>query len=57
MDRDRFFAAQEALEYGLVDGVIESHQLARAPLGVQRSSGPRGRRSVGGRLTRAAAEV
>src|ERR671929_872605 len=29
MDRDRFFTAEQALEYGLVDRVIASHELSR----------------------------
>ncbi len=33
MERDRFFKAEEAREYGLVDRVIERHELARAPTG------------------------
>jgi len=33
MDRDRFFTAADAAEYGLVDGVIESHELSRVPTG------------------------
>ena len=33
MDRDRFFTADEAAEYGLVDRIITSHELSRAPLG------------------------
>jgi ATP-dependent Clp protease, protease subunit len=33
MDRDRFFTADEAAEYGLVDRVITSHELSRMPLG------------------------
>jgi ATP-dependent Clp protease, protease subunit len=33
MDRDRFFTAEDAAEYGLVDGVIESHELSRLPTG------------------------
>jgi ATP-dependent Clp protease protease subunit len=33
MDRDRFFTAEEAVEYGLVDRVIERHELRRAPTG------------------------
>ncbi len=33
MDRDRFFTADEAAEYGLVDRVITSHELSRVPLG------------------------
>ena len=31
MDRDRFFTAEEAVDYGLVDRVIESHELTRSP--------------------------
>ena len=33
MDRDRFFTAEQALEYGLVDRIVESHELARSPYG------------------------
>ena len=33
MDRDRFFTAQQALEYGLVDRVISSHELSRTAPG------------------------
>jgi ATP-dependent Clp protease protease subunit len=33
MDRDRFFDPGEAVEYGLIDRVIEAHELARTPLG------------------------
>jgi ATP-dependent Clp protease protease subunit len=33
MERDRFFTAAEAREYGLVDGVIASHEIAVQPLG------------------------
>src|SRR4051794_113503 len=33
MDRDRFFTAEQALEYGLVDRVISSHELSRAAPG------------------------
>jgi ATP-dependent Clp protease, protease subunit len=34
MERDRFFTAEQARDYGLVDRVIESHELATAsPLG------------------------
>jgi ATP-dependent Clp protease, protease subunit len=29
MDRDRFFTSEQALEYGLVDRVISSHELSR----------------------------
>jgi len=31
MERDRFFKAEEAIEYGLIDGIIESRDLARKP--------------------------
>jgi ATP-dependent Clp protease protease subunit len=33
MDRDRYFTADEASEYGLIDRVISSHQLSRVPTG------------------------
>jgi len=33
MERDRFFDAEQALEYGLVDRIVESHDLARSPYG------------------------
>ncbi len=33
MERDRFFTADEAATYGLVDRVIESHELQRRPYG------------------------
>jgi ATP-dependent Clp protease protease subunit len=33
MDRDRFFDPGEAVEYGLIDRVIEAHELSRTPLG------------------------
>jgi ATP-dependent Clp protease, protease subunit len=33
MERDRFFTAEQAREYGLVDRVIESHELSRVPTG------------------------
>ncbi|MEJ7892782.1 MAG: ATP-dependent Clp protease proteolytic subunit [Solirubrobacteraceae bacterium] len=33
MDRDRFFTAEQALEYGLVDRVIASHELSRTAPG------------------------
>jgi ATP-dependent Clp protease, protease subunit len=33
MERDRYFTAEEALEYGLVDRVMESHQVQRTRLG------------------------
>ena len=33
MERDRFFTAEQAVEYGLVDRVIASHEIIRAPTG------------------------
>ena len=33
MERDRYFTAQQALEYGLVDRVVENHQLSRTATG------------------------
>ena len=37
MDRDRFFTAEQALEYGLVDRIVESHDLAKSPYGFRQS--------------------
>ncbi len=31
MERDRFFDPQEGVEYGLIDRVIERHELSRRP--------------------------
>ena len=36
MDRDRFFTPEEAVEYGLVDRIITSHEVSRARLGFER---------------------
>jgi ATP-dependent Clp protease protease subunit len=33
MDRDRYFTAEQAREYGLIDRVISSHELSRVPTG------------------------
>ncbi len=33
MERDRFFDSRQALEYGLIDRIVESHEIARAPYG------------------------
>ena len=33
MDRDRYYTAEQALEYGLVDRVIASHELSRSAMG------------------------
>jgi ATP-dependent Clp protease protease subunit len=37
MDRDRFFTPEEAVEYGLVDRIITSHEVSRARLGFERN--------------------
>jgi ATP-dependent Clp protease, protease subunit len=39
MDRDRFFTARQALEYGLVDRVISSHELSRTAPGFRAQEG------------------
>jgi ATP-dependent Clp protease, protease subunit len=36
MDRDRYFTAEQAREYGLIDRVIASHALRRVPTGFAR---------------------
>jgi ATP-dependent Clp protease protease subunit len=36
MDRDRFFTADQAREYGLVDRVIDTHEIAKTPAGAGR---------------------
>jgi len=33
MDRDRFFTTEQAKEYGLIDGVLESRGTNLAPVG------------------------
>jgi ATP-dependent Clp protease, protease subunit len=33
MERDRYFTAEEAVEYGLADRIIDTHELARTPTG------------------------
>ena len=35
MERDRFFSAEEAVEYGLVDRVIAEHELQKRALRVR----------------------
>jgi ATP-dependent Clp protease protease subunit len=40
MERDRFFTADEAVEYGLVDRVIAAHDLARVPYGFRGTAAP-----------------
>jgi ATP-dependent Clp protease protease subunit len=39
MDRDRFFRADQALEYGLIDRVIERAELAPSPAGFRSGTG------------------
>jgi ATP-dependent Clp protease protease subunit len=39
MDRDRYFTGEQALEYGLVDRVISSHELQRVPTGFRARNG------------------
>jgi len=39
MDRDRFMTAGQAVEYGLVDRVIEAHELSRTATGFVRGDG------------------
>jgi len=39
MDRDRFMTAEQAVEYGLVDRVIEAHELSRTATGFVRGDG------------------
>jgi ATP-dependent Clp protease, protease subunit len=40
MDRDRYFTGEQALEYGLVDRVISSHELQRVKTGFQAPAAP-----------------
>ena len=35
MDRDRFFSPEEAIEYGLIDRVVERQELSRRPKGFE----------------------
>jgi ATP-dependent Clp protease, protease subunit len=39
MDRDRYFTAEQAREYGLIDSVISSHELSRVPTGFAARNG------------------
>ena len=39
MDRDRYYTAEQALEYGVVDRVIASHELARTAPGFRADGG------------------
>jgi ATP-dependent protease ClpP protease subunit len=40
MERDRFMSPEEAVEYGLADRIIESHDLPRAALGFRSDKEP-----------------
>ena len=39
MDRDRYFTGEQAMEYGLIDRVISSHDLRRVPTGFRARNG------------------
>jgi ATP-dependent Clp protease protease subunit len=39
MERDHFFDPAEAVEYGLIDRVIDSHELQRTPVGFRNGEG------------------
>jgi ATP-dependent Clp protease, protease subunit len=39
MDRDRYFTGEQALEYGLIDRVITSHELERVAMGFRANGG------------------
>ena len=45
MDRDRFFTPEEAMDYGLIDRVLETHELTRLPYGF-RAGGNGGNRQA-----------
>ena len=36
MDRDRYFTAEQARDYGLIDAVISAHELHRQAAGFSR---------------------
>ena len=42
MDRDRYFTAEQAREYGLIDRVISSHELTRVATGFGARAGETG---------------
>ena len=42
MDRDRYFTAEQAREYGLIDRVISAHELSRVATGFARRNGGQG---------------
>jgi len=39
MERDKFFQPEAAMEYGLIDRVIESHDLSKTPVGFRGNGG------------------
>ncbi len=39
MERDRFFTTEQSVEYGLIDRVIERHELARVATGFGSTAG------------------
>jgi ATP-dependent protease ClpP protease subunit len=39
MERDRYFTAEQAAEYGLIDQVIEQRELERTPTGFAAQNG------------------
>jgi ATP-dependent Clp protease protease subunit len=39
MDRDRFFTPEQAVDYGLVDRILTSHDVRRSRLGFERNGG------------------
>jgi ATP-dependent protease ClpP protease subunit len=39
MERDRYFTAQAALDYGLIDRIIERHELTRVTTGFRSAVG------------------
>jgi ATP-dependent protease ClpP protease subunit len=39
MERDRFFTPDESVEYGLIDRVIENHEVSRSAAGFARNGG------------------
>ncbi len=46
MERDRFFTAEQAAEYGLIDRVVASHRVPRAALGFRAGNGSNGQQST-----------
>ena len=46
MERDRYFTAEQAAEYGLIDRVVDSHRVPRAALGFRAGNGSGTQRST-----------